>query len=293
MPYCEYRPHALLRAVVDCYWSMASASGFHQPTKEYQLQYRKEFMDHVGEEHKHKRGRENEEHQHGPTHTVYPDGCTDIIFNFGDPMITKSPSYVNDHPVFIVGIMTTSILTGTAGVQDLFGIRFKAGGMNKVIRNPMNEFTDQSLTIREAQHQLPEDLYNRMLDSGGVERALLVDKWLMSQVAVPSRLSVWEWCVDQVVRTHGNTRISRLAKEAAISEKQLERNFLLNVGVTPKQFSTIIRFCEAKQRLDCKPSALETLAWDLGYTDHAHFTKSFKRFAGITPSEYLKHRRAT
>jgi len=81
---------------------------------------------------------------------IFLDGCTDIIFNFRNGM---SPS-----PVFVVGIMTTAMAIESDGNQDIFGIRFKPGMMNNVIKNFLDSFTDQAYGIDNYDHSMAQDL---------------------------------------------------------------------------------------------------------------------------------------
>src|ERR1043165_10063934 len=143
MSYNEYRPHTLLASIVECYWSFSSDV----------IQQR----------------------------TVFPDSCADIIFNFGDPMVVSAngvPSSSRD-TTFVVGTMTHSILTTASGKQDLFGIRFKAGGLSAVIRNPLHEFTDSALSIEDCSHRVPRDFPEKMRDATRRERITLVERWLL------------------------------------------------------------------------------------------------------------------
>ncbi len=250
MSYSEFHPHALLSGIVECYWTFAS--------------------DAVQQ------------------HTVFPDSCADIIFNFGDPMIVSANGVQSQsgEPAFVVGTMTHSILASSVGKQDLFGIRFKAGGLSTIVRNPLHEFTDNSISIDDCSHCIPYDLQEKMRNANSYQRAILVDHWLLATVILFPEKNNWRWALNRILSSHGNVRIREVARESAISEKQLERKFLQHVGVTPKTFGNIARFCEAKRRLERNKSPLEELAWDLGYTDHAHFTKSFKMLAGLSPSEF-------
>ncbi|HWA35448.1 MAG TPA: AraC family transcriptional regulator [Cyclobacteriaceae bacterium] len=252
MYYHEYAPHPLLSTVVECYWSFTSDV----------IQRR----------------------------TVFPDSCADIIFNFGDPMVVSANGVASRSKgiAFVVGMMTHSIFTTGSGRQDLFGIRFKAGGLSAVVRNPLHEFTDHSLSIDDCAHCMPAQLTEKMRETDVKIRVTLVDHWLISSITLAPEKNSWRWAVNRILSAHGDIRIKALAQESAMSEKQLERKFLQHVGVTPKTLSSIARFCEAKRRLERSNLPLEGLAWDLGYTDHAHFTKSFKLFAGLSPSEFVQ-----
>jgi AraC-like DNA-binding protein len=252
MAYREYRPHALLAGIVDCYWSFKS--DVIQPQ------------------------------------TIFPDSCSDILFNFGDPMVISANGTESRSKgtAFAVGTMTHSILTAGSGRQDLFGIRFKPGGISSVIRDPKHAMTDNSIDMNDCSHSMPADLPERIREMAGEDRVGLVEGWLLQHATVSAKKSGWQWAVNRILSAHGNIRIKDLALEVAISGKQLERHFLQHVGVTPKQLGTIARFCEAKRRLANQNISLEDLAWDLGYSDHAHFSKSFRTFAGFSPSEYVR-----
>lgn len=252
MPYREYQPHLLLRNFVACYWSSQNQTA--QP------------------------------------HTVFPDACSDILFNFGDPMIIAANGVESrsEGLAFVIGTMTRSIHADGFGKQDLFGIRFKPGGISGVIREPQSAFTDNSIEINDCTHQMPNDLPDQLRAVANEERVEMIDRWLLEKLSGFPGKSSWWWAVNRIISGHGNIRIKDLALESAMSEKQLERKFLAHVGVTPKQLGTIARFCEAKRQLEQRHESLEGLAWDLGYTDHAHFTKSFRAFAGFAPSEFMK-----
>jgi AraC-like DNA-binding protein len=79
-----------------------------------------------------------------------------------------------------------------------------------------------------------------------------------------------------------------LSREVGISQKQMERKFVEKVGPTPKQFAQLLKFRKLKERLERhNEESLMDVAFDFGFTDHAHLTKFFKKFGGITPSEFV------
>jgi len=70
----------------------------------------------------------------------------------------------------------------------------------------------------------------------------------------------------------------------AWSSRTVRRRFLQATGLTPKIIQQIERAQEASALLTEGVSILDT-AYQLGYADHAHMTRSLRRFIGTTPSQ--------
>ena len=74
-----------------------------------------------------------------------------------------------------------------------------------------------------------------------------------------------------------------------ITERTFERQFVAQVGVTPKQFAKIIQFQFSLNQLseeDC--SRLTDVVFDNGFADQSHFIRTFKKFTGKTPIEFQR-----
>ncbi len=66
-------------------------------------------------------------------------------------------------------------------------------------------------------------------------------------------------------------------------------SFLKEIGVTTKQFSTIIQFSSSlKQMTESDYLNLTEVSYESGFSDQSHFIRSFKRYAGKTPREFQK-----
>jgi Helix-turn-helix domain len=68
-----------------------------------------------------------------------------------------------------------------------------------------------------------------------------------------------------------------------LSQRSVQRHFANIVGLTPNYLQQIARAHQAEQLLQ-RGQRAAAVASDLGYTDHAHLTKSLKRILGQTPS---------
>mgnify|MGYP001801875907 CR=1 FL=1 len=79
--------------------------------------------------------------------------------------------------------------------------------------------------------------------------------------------------------------IGALARQYYLSLRQLERRFKSVVGVSMKEYQRIFRFTHTLADIRKNPSkSLLQIAFDHGYTDHAHLTREVRRMTGRNPS---------
>ena len=86
---------------------------------------------------------------------------------------------------------------------------------------------------------------------------------------------------------NNSVNVDELASALAMSTSQFRRRLSALTGETPQSYITNIRMQKARHLLDThlELSVLE-VALQCGYDDQSSFTRAFKRFFGITPSEY-------
>ncbi len=80
--------------------------------------------------------------------------------------------------------------------------------------------------------------------------------------------------------------VVRLAAAACMSEENLRRVCLKELGRTPMQQVTAMRVNAAFTMLEKGREKLEVIAQELGYSDAFVFSKVFKRVTGLSPMDY-------
>jgi AraC-like DNA-binding protein len=82
--------------------------------------------------------------------------------------------------------------------------------------------------------------------------------------------------------------LDELAQQSFLSKFHLLRIFKSKTGLTPYAYQMQLRLNEAR-RLIFQDKSLTEIAYELGFTDQAHFTNTFKKNAnGANPSDLLK-----
>lgn len=91
----------------------------------------------------------------------------------------------------------------------------------------------------------------------------------------------------RIAAGRGGERIETVARDLGVSRRQMERLFLAQVGVRPKGFASLSRLQWVLANLDRRRSWAD-LAFEAGYSDQAHFVRTFRERVGMTPGEYAR-----
>jgi AraC-like DNA-binding protein len=84
-------------------------------------------------------------------------------------------------------------------------------------------------------------------------------------------------------------RLQEIADAAALSESRLRHLFVHDTGIPVTTYVLWMRMKVALHGLVNLGMSLAEAAHHAGYADHAHFTRTFLRMFGVSPSLILKH----
>ena len=91
--------------------------------------------------------------------------------------------------------------------------------------------------------------------------------------------------VRSIVAQRGECAMDRVARDAALGLRHLQRVFPDATGLTLREFARVRRVREALAlRLAPGHPRWSEIAADIGFVDHAHLTREFVALAGIAPS---------
>lgn len=88
----------------------------------------------------------------------------------------------------------------------------------------------------------------------------------------------------------GDVSLSTVAAHVHLSPAYLSRIFNKKVGTRFSDFVAMARLKTAKQRLEQSLETIDQIANELGFSSSSYFSSVFKKYEGVTPSEYRSRR---
>lgn len=260
MFYRTVPPPAHLEPFVDCIWVLAAPRGEGDPEPEI----------------------------------VLPDGKTELVVHFGDVFLKlEGGVYERQAPVLVSGQLTERIMLKATGEIGVVSIRFKAAGAARFFDLPYEKIVDRVVDFAAFEPAFSAAIHER------ISRCATHDERVATMIAVLEERLTQESKEDIFVRqacqyivtSDGEYSVQDLVRLIGFSERQLERKFKKQVGLTPKTLSRIMRFQKfmAMTREGDAPTLTDAAA-ACGYYDQSHFIRDFTRFSGVSPMKYLGSR---
>lgn len=250
MLYSEIKPRAPLDSFVECFWTLEGEGAAAQPER------------------------------------ILPDGCVELILNFGARFSQHSNDGRSIQPRnFLVGQMTGPILISPSGAVELIGIRFHPGGTLPFLQVPLHEITDQVVELGSLSSRLERELTRAASAAPSLPEKIAALERFLTRCLTNNKHDVRSMTLAaKIVAGAGLVPVDQLAHDAGISSRQLERRFLREIGIGPKLLGRIIRFQQVFRAVEVGNSAWSAIALECGYYDQAHLIRDFNQFARQTPA---------
>jgi AraC-like DNA-binding protein len=256
--YHEYKPHSILQDNVKCFWIHEGA-------------YSAENIQ-----------------------DITPDGCVELIFNFGSPylLLTTTPPCALPTAV-IVGFHKKTIPICVNGTVKVVAARLFAWGVLALLQDEISALAGVVTPLGTGWDTLGQRLRDQVAQGRYEEASTTLQDFLIQKALMRTYdLKLVQAAAKLLYHTRGQCRIDELADYCHASVRQLERGFQRVIGTSPKFFARTLRFEQAQRRLMFDPETdLTQLAYQCGYFDQAHFIKEFRAFSGKTPSEHARQMR--
>jgi AraC-like DNA-binding protein len=127
--------------------------------------------------------------------------------------------------------------------------------------------------------------------------ALLIDVLQLGRRKERKRTPLTSWQLRRVTdfiedNCTRSIRLQELAELVALSQTYFSHAFKASTGVPPHQWQMSARIRRVQELLLSGDTPLTEVAAETGFSDQAHFTRTFRRIVGETPAAWQRARRA-
>jgi AraC-like DNA-binding protein len=204
---------------------------------------------------------------------VLPDGCVDIVWR-------------SDGHLFVAGPDVGPVIHAHPSGARFAGIRLEPGSAASVLGIDVEELRDRQTSLTEVWGARAKALAARLEESDDDPRAVLAD-------AVMARLAdvTLDDHVLHAARSleRGRLRVADVADRVGLSERQLYRRFVRQIGYGPKTFDRVMRLRRflSLSNSTVREQGLAALAIAAGYADQAHLTRECRQLTARTPLDLV------
>lgn len=206
---------------------------------------------------------------------VIPDTCMDIILKIGKGG-------------FFCGMDEGAFYSVDRGTE-MFGIRFYAWTARLFSKRDFSETGGGRFELGEFFDGTEELVCAAERANSFKERAAAAEKWLLERLCGIRPDNDLLNAADLIIAKHGVVKIPDLSMHTAMSSRTLERLFLRNMGVSPKTFSSLVRYQMLWQDM-LRPDFNVTDAVEkFGYSDQPHLLNDFRRRHLMNPRQAVEY----
>ncbi len=258
MHYQTYQPDPALQSIVKCFWTL------EVPAEESAERQR-----------------------------ILPDGCIELIFILGDDVkrITTGNECIIQPRAMVLGQITEPFFVEPTGYVNSFAARFYPYGFANFVPVPFSQLANKDTPIGLLFGEAPAKALERQITGAAdtQERIKIMEAFLLERLEKASTIDdIVKSTIDAMLAARGTKPVHAILKDDLSKRRQLERKFVKQIGMSPKQLGKVIRLQAALKMLLNQPTgSLTQIAYENEYYDQAHFTKDFKEFTCINPKDFL------
>ena len=219
--------------------------------------------------------------------TIIPKGTVELIFNLENNAI---PGRIGTRNwliprCFISGYNTVPIQFEIPHHQRFFGVFVKPTAIRKMFRINTDEYANHCLDLTLVDQSM-DALWHQLSDQRTFDQRVTVfTDWLLTRLPEISR---HEQLFDDFLTSssYGSTSAPELSKILCYSPRHLSRKLHELTAMNLEQTLMYKRYTQALGLIHRSELLLTEIAHASGFSDQSHFTKTFRSFARMRPTEY-------
>jgi AraC-like DNA-binding protein len=197
----------------------------------------------------------------------------------------------------VSGLQQRTRLVGHGAGSSIVIVRFTEVGGSAMLHDRVDHLYNRTVSLDSVLLRREiEKIQNILVDLREIRKQIpAMERFLANLILSRSRVSSRgrislkiEAAAQMICASEGRTSIAAIARQAAMSQSSLERQFREVVGATPKRFSRLTRL-QHVCRLWNAGKSLTRIASEAGYSDQPHLVHDFQLFTGTSPQEFFRN----
>lgn len=200
---------------------------------------------------------------------IIPNGKIDLLF---------AKTADNSFHIMLMGLETKPKPMPQNAIEAFFAISFNPLALEYIFKESIADFVNSG-------KELPNNFWDFAITDLNDFEAFSNKATQKIQSLLPNEIDPRKQKLFQLIfATDGEMSIRELSEKVSWSERQINRYFNQQLGISLKTYCSILRFQASLHHIkDGK------LAPQLNFTDQSHFIKEIKKLSGVSPKELFKN----
>lgn len=167
---------------------------------------------------------------------------------------------------------------------------FKPYALKHLYGFSATELTNNPMKLSLIDSRRGFDLQEQLLNAETIEQMIkLLDNYIFTLITkVRTDYLLIRAATELIIQDFSNKTIREVQDKLHITERTFQRLFADQIGLPPVKYRRVVQFDKAFQQLNRNNfNSLTDIALNNDFADQSHFTRTFKEFTNMTPSDYL------
>lgn len=226
---------------------------------------------------------------------VLPSGFLQIAFNLGNAEwhFKSNGNFYKGPNLELMGQQKTATHFKITGHNMALGVSFHPHTAHYFLQDNSYFFTEKVINLEAIFGTSLELIQEQLLEEACLSKRIKILKvFLLERLSKNQtknhKTRILQSILANIAHNQADYSVGRMVVQAGYSERYIEQLFKDYIGVLPKDYLNILRFHRSLRYLHHNGIPHAELAYACGYADQSHFIREFKKYTGVTPTNYSK-----
>src|SRR5690606_23681896 len=177
---------------------------------------------------------------------IVPDRCIEMAFILGDDIkrYTSGNEYILQPRAMVLGQTLEPFYIEPTGYVNTFAVRFYPYGFASFVNTPLQNLANKETPLEQLFDEVQaKELNQKIIHATSTQQRIeIIEHFLLNKLNDKVTIdNIVKSTIDTLLSTKGNLPINVILKDDPSRRRQLERKFLKQIGIGPKQLGKVIR----------------------------------------------------